>query len=252
MRKRNAIFFIAFLPLILLAQNDYPFVVGENCSYRIHYGPITAGYGHLSVKGLENHLGEECYFFDGFAETTTFFDYIFEVNDSYISYYNPKTLTPIHFIRDVNEGGYKIKQDYRFNSKEREVLVEDSLYRIHEDSQDMISAFYYARTLLNRQKIKQDSILKINIFMDEENYPMRIKYLKNEIVKTKWGKINCMVFVPQLQIGRIFQKEEEMRIWISDDDNKLMIKVETKIIVGVIKAELYSFEGLKSPLSITD
>jgi hypothetical protein len=31
-----------------------------------------------------------------------------------------------------------------------------------------------------------------------------------------------------------------------------MIKVETKIIVGVIKAELYSFEGLKSPLSITD
>ena len=84
MRKRNAIFFIAFLPLILLAQNDYPFVVGENCSYRIHYGPITAGYGHLSVKGLENHLGEECYFFDGFAETTTFFDYIFEVNDSYI------------------------------------------------------------------------------------------------------------------------------------------------------------------------
>ena len=61
-----------------------------------------------------------------------------------------------------------------------------------------------------------------------------------------------MVFVPQLQIGRIFKKEEEMRIWISDDDNKLMIKVETKIIVGVIKAELYSFEGLKSPLSITD
>ena len=201
---------------------------------------------------LENHFGEKCYFFDGFGKTTTFFDYIFEVNDSYISYCNSNTLTPIHFIRDVNEGGYKIKQDYRFNYKEREVLVEDSLYQIPEYSQDMISAFYYARTLLSRQKIKQDSILKINIFMDEENYPMRIRYLKNEIVKTKWGKINCMVFAPQLQIGRIFQKEEEMRIWISDDDNKLMIKVETKIIIGVIKAELSSFEGLKNPLSITD
>jgi len=58
--------------------------------------------------------------------------------------------------------------------------------------------------------------------------------------------------VPQLQIGRIFQEEEEMRIWISDDDNKLMIKVETKIIVGMIKAKLSSFEGLKTPLSITD
>jgi len=252
MRKINTIFFSGLLPFLLLAQNEYPFVVGESCSYRIHYGPITTGYGYLSVKELENHLGEKCYFFDGFGETNTFFDYIFEVNDSYISYCNSNTLNPVHFIRDVNEGGYKIKQDYRFNCKEREVLVADSLYQIPENSQDMISAFYYARTLFSRQNIKEDSILKINIFMDEENYPMQIRYLKNEIVKTKWGKINCMVFVPQLQIGRIFQEEEEMRIWISDDDNKLMIKVETKIIVGMIKAELSSFEGLKTPLSITD
>ena len=252
MRKIKTILFSGLLPFLLLAQNEYPFVVGESCSYRIHYGPITTGYGYLSVKELENHLGEKCYFFDGFGETNTFFDYIFEVNDSYISYCNSNTLDPVHFIRDVNEGGYKIKQDYRFNCKEREVLVADSLYQIPENSHDMISAFYYARTLFSRQNIKEDSILKINIFMDEENYPMQIRYLKNEIVKTKWGKINCMVFVPQLQIGRIFQEEEEMRIWISDDDNKLMIKVETKIIVGMIKAELSSFEGLKTPLSITD
>ena len=116
----------------------------------------------------------------------------------------------------------------------------------------MISAFYYARALIIKQNLKEDSILKINIFIDEENYPMQIKYLSNEIVKTKWGKINCMVFVPQMQVGRIFKEQQEMRIWISDDENKLMIKVETKIIVGRIKAELYSFEGLKNPLSITD
>ena len=88
--------------------------------------------------------------------------------------------------------------------------------------------------------------------MDEEIYPMQIKYLRNELVKTKWGKINCMLFVPQLQIGRIFKNEEEMKIWISDDENKLMVKVEAKIIVGAIKAELSSFEGLKKQLSITD
>ena len=61
-----------------------------------------------------------------------------------------------------------------------------------------------------------------------------------------------MVFVPQLQVGKIFKEERGMRIWISDDENKLMIKVETKIIVGVISAELSAFEGLKSPLSITE
>ena len=54
---------------------------------------------------------------------------------------------------------------------------------------------------------------------------MQIKYVKNELIKTKWGKINCMVFIPQLQEGRVFKEEEEMKIWISDDENKLMIKV---------------------------
>jgi len=252
MHKNKILIFLVVLPGFVYAQNSFPFEVGERCTYRIHYGPITAGYGHLTVKGLVNHLDKRCYFFDGFGETNTFFDYIFEVNDSYISYSNYKTLTPVHFIRDVNEGGYVIKQDYRFNSLKNEVLTEDSVYKIPEKSQDMISAFYYARNLLNRQNVQKDSILRINIFMDEENYPMQIKYLKNEIVKTKWGKINCMVFAPQLQKGRIFKDEEEMKIWISDDDNKLMIKVETKIIVGSIKAQLSSFEGLKTPLSITD
>ena len=251
--KRGAfIFFLLLFPLLIQSQNNYPFKVGENCTYRIHYGPITAGYGYLTIKGLESHLDKMCYFFDGFGETNTFFDFFFEVRDSYTSYCNSKTLIPVHFIRDVNEGGYIIKQNYFFNSLKNEVLAEDSIYKLTENSQDMISAFYYARTLLNRQNVKEDSVLKINIFMDEENYSMQIKYLKNEFVRTKWGKINCMVFAPQLQLGRIFKEEEEMRIWISDDDNKLMIKVETKIIVGSIKAELSYFEGLKSPLSITD
>ena len=105
---------------------------------------------------------------------------------------------------------------------------------------------------LNLQNVKEDSILKLNIFMDEEIYPMQIKYVKNEVIKTKWGKINCLVFTPLLQEGRVFKDAIGMRIWISDDENKLMIKAETKIIVGVIKAELSSFKGLKSPLSITE
>ena len=152
----------------------------------------------------------------------------------------------------MNEGGYIIKQNYLFNAKKNEVLAEDSIYQIPKQTQDMLSGFYFTRALLNNQNVQQDSIIKINVFMDEENYPMQIKYVKNELIKTKWGKINCMVFIHQLQEGRVFKEEEEMKIWISDDENKLMIKVETKIIVGVIKAELSSFKGLKYPLSITE
>ena len=221
MNKIKILIYLLIFPVFVSSQQQYPFEVGESCTYRIHYGPITAGYGTLKVKAIEEHLGRPCFLFDGLGETNNFFDYIFEVNDSYISYSSIDSLSSVRFIRDVYEGGHIIKQDYLFNPKKSQVMVKDSAYIISSQTQDMLSAFYYSRALLKNHNIKQDSILKVSIFMDAELYPMQIKYLRNELVKTKWGKINCMLFVPQLQVGRIFKDEEEMKIWISDDENKL-------------------------------
>ncbi|MBC8266799.1 MAG: DUF3108 domain-containing protein [Flavobacteriales bacterium] len=249
---KRVLFFLMLFPLFVFSQNNLPFNVGESCTYRIHYGPITAAHGTLSIKSFEEHNDINCLYFEGIAQTNSFFDFFFKVYDKYVSYVNPTRFSPVHFIRDVNEGGYIIKQNYLFNTEKNEVLSKDSIYKITEKTQDMLSAFYFTRAMLNNQNVKEDSLIKLNIFMDEENYPMQIRYEKNEIINTKFGKINCMVFTPQLQEGRVFKDGESMKIWISDDENKLMIKVEANIIVGVIKAELSSFKGLKNPLSITD
>jgi hypothetical protein len=41
-----------------------------------------------------------------------------------------------------------------------------------------------------------------------------------------------------------------MKIWITDDFNHLLMKVETKIWSGTIKAVLTDYKLLKTPLSI--
>ena len=66
----------------------------------------------------------------------------------------------------------------------------------------MLSAFYFARTF-DKRNLKRQFIF-VPIFMDDENYMLEIKYLKNEIIKTKWGEINCMVFNQRCR-GRIFK-----------------------------------------------
>ena len=78
-----------------------------------------------------------------------------------------------------------------------------------------------------------------------------VKYLHDEVLETKFGKINCMVFKPKMQEGRVFEDGEKMRIWISNDKNHLLIKVETKIWTGSIKAILVKHKNLKYPLSIS-
>lgn len=90
----------------------------------------------------------------------------------------------------------------------------------------------------------------IPIFMDEEVYILEVIHLYNEMISTNFGKINCMVFKPKMQEGRVFKEEEGMKIWISNDKNRLLVKVEAKIWAGTIKAKLIGYQKTKYPLSI--
>jgi len=113
----------------------------------------------------------------------------------------------------------------------------------------MLSAFFLARTFKKKSIIDGKSFY-IPLFMDDENYNLEIKYLANEIIDTKWGKIDCMIFQPKMQEGRIFEDGEKMKIWITDDANHLLLRVETEIWAGTIKAVLEDYKKLKYPLSI--
>jgi hypothetical protein len=151
----------------------------------------------------------------------------------------------------VFEGGHLINQHYQFNHKDSEVITQDSLFFIPINTQDMLSAFFLARTF-KKESIIDGNPFHIPLFMDDENYNLEIKYLANQIIDTKWGKINCMVFQPKMQEGRVFEDGEKMKIWITDDANHLLLRVETKIWAGTIKAVLNEYKKLKHPLSIIE
>jgi hypothetical protein len=59
-----------------------------------------------------------------------------------------------------------------------------------------------------------------------------------------------MVFRPLVQSGRVFKEEESLTVWISDDDNKLPIRIKASLAVGSIKADLDVFKGLKNPFKV--
>ena len=122
---------------------------------------------------------------------------------------------------------------------------------MNEKSQDMLSSFLFGRTL-NSNFLKRKSPFFINVFIDEENYSMEVRYLGTEILNTKIGKIRCIKLKPKVQVGRVFSKPDDLSIWISDDKNHILIKVEMNILVGSIKADIETAKNIKFPLSITD
>jgi hypothetical protein len=107
----------------------------------------------------------------------------------------------------------------------------------------MLSAFYYLRNQDVKDMKKGDEIA-IDIFMDEQIYPFKLRFLGKQVLDSKFGDINTLVFRPLVQSGRIFKAQESVTIWITDDANKIPIKMSASLSVGSLRAELEAYKGL--------
>jgi hypothetical protein len=74
-----------------------------------------------------------------------------------------------------------------------------------------------------------------------------LRFLGREVLNTKFGKINTLIFRPMVQSGRIFKAQESVTLWITDDANKIPIKMKADLAVGSLRAELEQYKGLANP-----
>lgn len=225
------------------------FQVGEKLTYRVHYGFVDAGEAVLEVKASDKKVnGRKLYHIVGKGKSLGTFNWFFKVQDRYETYLDAEGLFPWMFIRRVYEGGYEINQDYTFFQHKQTVDDGAKTYEVPMNIQDMISSYYYARTL-DFSNAKIGDIFEFNSFVDGEVYPLQIKYLGKDNIKIRNGKFKCLKFCPVIQTGRIFKSEEDLNVWISDDENKIPLLAKANILVGSIKMEVTDFEGLKNPLA---
>ncbi len=225
------------------------FKPGERLEYRLHYGFIDAGIAELTVEKLNKKInGRDIYHMVGKGRSKGTFDWFFKVRDRYETYVDAEGLFPWMFVRRVDEGGYKFSQDYVFYQHKQKVKTQDNKeFEVPLGVQDMLSAFYYARNM-DFSKAKEGDVFTITTFVDDEVWPLKIKYAGKDIVKVNGKKYKALKFHPVIQTGRIFKDEDDLNVWISDDNNKVPLLAEAKILVGSIKMELEDYDGLASPL----
>ena len=126
----------------------------------------------------------------------------------------------------------------------------EKTFSVSENVQDIVSSFYYLRNHPNIDKLKIGESIIIDMFFDGEVVKFRLKYIGRELLSTKFGNVNTMIFRPLVQSGRVFKEEESLTVWISDDDNKLPLRIKASLAVGSLKADLESYKGLKHPFMV--
>jgi hypothetical protein len=121
---------------------------------------------------------------------------------------------------------------------------------IKPSTQDMVSAFYHLRNTVDRSTLQVGDEFTLPMFFDRENYDFKLRFLGKEIVDTKFGDVAALKFRPYVQSGRVFKEEESLSVWISDDENKMPLKIQAKLAVGSLTADLDAFKGLSHQFSI--
>ncbi len=225
----------------------------EFIKFKIKYLSFNTSTATLQTK-REVLNGKPVYHIIGEGKSSRFLSIFFKIEDRYETYIDEKTSKPYRFVRKIDEGGHTKDIVIDFDREKNVAVVNNRKYKTTktfkttEDIQDMVSAFYYLRNKLNVETLKIGDEERLKMFFDEENFDFKLKYLGTDIVRTKFGKINCLKFRPLVLADRVFKEEESLSIWVSNDKNLIPVKISADLAVGSLTALINEYDGLKYPL----
>jgi hypothetical protein len=264
MKKKLFIFFLFISAAVfsqsvkletISPQKKLAFKGGEWLKFRMSYSNFfNAGFSTIEVKETKNS-NKDAFHIIGTGKSTGLVSLFFKVKDDYQTFIYKDNLKPYRFIRKIDEGGYTKDKEITFDYNTNEATVKnnksntETKHPINDEIQDILSSLYFLRSQkLNSLKVGDE--IELPMFFDQEIHNFKLLFLGEEVIKTKFGKVSSLAFRPMVQAGRVFKEQESVTVWISNDDNKIPLKIKASLAVGSLRADLDAFKGLAHPFNI--
>src|SRR5687768_15826338 len=113
----------------------------------------------------------------------------------------------------------------------------------------MVAGFLYLRAM-DFSKLKVNDTVAVTGFFEDEFYKLNIVYKGKDVVRTKFGKVRTLVFKPVMPKNELFDGENSITAYFSDDKNRIPIKIDAEMFIGSAGVELTDYSGLRNPLNI--
>lgn len=257
MMKKLVLLLVLTLPTSAGAQSESclarnsAFQEGEQLYFKVWYNAarLWIGAGEATCSVSKTMLNDHpAYHIVGEGRTLKSYEWFYKVRDRYESWVDIPTMLPMKFVRNVNEGGFRIYNNVVFNQNIGQAVSTNGIFRVPKCIQDVISSIYFARNI-RFSDYKPGDKIPFSMFLDDEVYHLYIRYLGKERIETRYGSFDAIKLAPMLIQGTIFQGGEKMLVWVSDDENHLPLRVDSPIQIGSVKVDLMGYSGLKHPLS---
>ncbi len=222
---------------------NYPFEPGEYLHFAVSYGIMLAGYATIEVHEDKHLFPGETFKFVTTAKSRKAFDWIFKVRDNTESYFDKLKAHSLRFEKHLREGSYEVDTiiDYDQDSLKAHYISErkgkktrSATIDIPPNVMDPLSALFYVRT----QDLHIGREIVIPATDNKKVYDIKVIVHRIENVKVKAGKFRCFVVEPIMADGGVFKKDGKILVWLTADEKKIPVKMETKVYIGSIVAEL--------------
>jgi hypothetical protein len=214
------------------------FDIGEYLEFSVSYGILPAGTAIMEVMDTISYDGAKCFRVRSTAQTNGFISTFYKVNDTVFTYIDYDGIFSHYFRKRLREGKYRNEKITNFDQRRHLAITGKDTTRTYAFVQDAFSSFYYIRT----QDLQPGAEILIDNHTDKKNYPLKVIVYDRERVKVPAGEFDCIVVEPVMRSEGIFKAKGRIKIWLTDDQYKLPVKMQTEVFfLGSIRAELKKF-----------
>jgi len=261
--KQLFLIFSFLLAFLSIKAGDFPFQTGEELKFDIYYkyGLVMLKAGTADLKFVEssyNHKNTLLSTLD--FKTTAFFDKIFRMRDTLRSHLMDN-IHPLYHVRSIHEGNYHFTEEMFFNSfgtdytevrvkrQSGEILRFDTILTSNSKTYDMLSLIL-AICSLDYSLPKFGQTETVSTFVEKEKKTVTVRYEGQSVVeRSETLKYKTFKIALDFSDSAFNESKSAVEIWMSDDENRIPIKIRAKLRIGAAEVYLSSWGKLKYPLS---
>ena len=251
------------IPVRNLSDDHLAFHAGEEVSFVMHYkwGAINSdvGYATVTLDSL-TYNGEKAYCCKVYGRTTKLYDLFFRVREDFRSWFTRDGMRPLKFTRDTQEGRYQARNTYIYDWSAPEPHIVADVYSTSSGQRnlslplnsctfDLPALFYYARNM-DFDNIEPGKRYPMTFAIDDDIYNVYFILYGRETINVKGlGTVRTIKFAAKLLEGEVFKGEEDMMMWVTDDENRIPVYFEAPLLVGMATGRVIGYSGLKYPFT---
>lgn len=223
-----------------------PFYPGEKLTYALRWEFIPAGRATLEVLPVTTVDGVPSYHFAAKAKSNRFVDTFYKVRDHVEGFVDLGMDHSLLYKKKQREGSHKRDIVVRFDWKSRTAQYINfkkakNPIPILPGTFDPISAFYFVRLF----DLEEGMVIERPITDGKKNVIGRVAVVKRETITVGEKRYDTFLLKPELEhVGGVFEKSDdaEIRLWVTADSNRLLVRIESEVIVGSFVGDLIAVE----------